>query len=58
MSRLAQTMMASERRRREARRRPYSVELIEFETPNLWDDMRVFVLTFVGGFLFMTVYLA
>ena len=39
------------------RARPYVSAMVE-PAPGLTDDLRVFLLTFGGGFLFMTIYLA
>lgn len=62
MSRLAQTMAKSDARRRRQSLPPFELWLIELEPeasgPILSDDVRLFALTFLGGFLFMTVYLA
>lgn len=62
MSRLLQTMEKSDSRRRRPVRRARAIRI--HEPPNLpatslvSDDLRLFALTFLGGFLFMTVYLA
>ena len=39
------------------RGRSYAMAAAE-PTPSLTDDLRIFLLTFGGGFLFMTIYLA
>ena len=39
------------------RRRPYLAAVAQ-PAPSVADDLRIFLLTFGGGFLFMTVYLA
>jgi hypothetical protein len=42
------------------RRKAYTLAIAASRTPSetLLDDLRLFLLTFAGGFLFMTVYLA
>lgn len=39
------------------RGRPYVMAVAE-PGPSIADDLRIFALTFIGGFLFVTVYLA
>nr|WP_294847370.1 hypothetical protein [uncultured Sphingomonas sp.] len=61
MSWFSQTMQDDHRRRANAQR-PKAIVLHEAETKSatslITDDVRLFALTFIGGFLFMTVYLA
>ena len=40
------------------RARPYAAAAAEQSPGGIADDLRIFALTFVGGFLFMAVYLA
>lgn len=62
MSRLLQTMAKSDARRRRQSSPPPELWLwepeFEAEAPLFSDDVRLFALTFIGGFLFMSVYLA
>lgn len=61
MSMLLETMRRSNARRRARARVRVAPPLYEiaFDDLPIWsDDIRLFALTFIGGFLFMTVYLA
>ena len=40
------------------RTRPYALAAAESASSGIADDLRIFALTFAGGFLFMAVYLA
>jgi len=46
------------RARNFGRARTYAVAAPEHAPSGLFDDLRIFVFTFLGGFLFMAIYLA
>ena len=40
------------------RRRPFTGEAVASPAPSLGDDLKLFALNFLAGFVFLTVYLA